>query len=334
MTRNELISIYILKILSEHASKENPMYQKDVNKYLEEEYKIEVTRKTLGKYVSYLREHELVEGRRGIYKLNKFTDEELRILIDSILYSPNIPGDVAKEIIEKLKELSFKSLDNKMLNINYIESFNRNQNKNLYDVLDKVDQAIENNQKVQVTICQYTIDGKLEDMWSTEISPYYIVASNSRYYIICYAGRKDQSGCKNLESRRVDRISKVEILKDQERTPLAEVTRSMSGFDIGKYMREHIYMFSGESDYITIKMREQHIGIFIDWYGLFDEYGSKFKVKKVEEGYIEITTKSNLNATYYWALQYGELVEVIKPISLRNKIIGGIESILSKYKEN
>lgn len=334
MKKKELLSIYILEILSEHASEEDKIYQKDVNKYLVEDYGIEVTRKTLGKYVSYLRKEGLIDGERGIYKINEFKDEQLRILIDSILYSQHIPGDEAKEIIEKLKNLSPKGLDNKMINISYIESLSRNENNSLYHVLDSVDRAIERNKKIKITICQYNINGELEDKWSNEISPYYIVASNSRYYIICHAGRKDDSGKEKLESRRVDRISRVEILEDKKRKPLTDVTGSRSGFDIGKYMKEHIYMFSGETDYITIRMLEEHIGYFIDWYGLFDEHGNKFNVKKVDGAYIEIRSKSNLNATYYWALQYGELVEVIKPLSLRKKLKEGIKSILYKYEND
>lgn len=333
MKGNELISIYILEILSQHAGEDRRMYQRDISRYLQEEYDIKVTRKTLGKYIASLREHGLVAGKRGIYKVNQFTDKELRIIIDSILYSQHIPAYSAKEIIKKLKDLSSKGLDKKMVNINYIESFNNNQNENLYNVLDNIDIAIEGNKKIKITVCHYNIDGELKDLWSDEISPYYIVASNSRYYIICYAGRKDKSGREMLESRRVDRISQAEILSDKKRVPLHEVTGNRSGFDLGKYMREHIYMFSGESDYITVKMQEKHIGYFIDWYGLSDEYGNKFRVKKSEEskGYVEITTKSNLNAAYYWALQYGELAEVIKPAALREKIRQGIKDILRKY---
>ena len=40
----------------------------------------------------------------------------------------------------------------------------------------------------------------------------------------------------------------------------------------------------------------------------------------------------NLNATYYWALQYGELAEIVEPASLRNRIKNGLESMLEKYK--
>lgn len=40
-----------------------------------------------------------------------------------------------------------------------------------------------------------------------------------------------------------------------------------------------------------------------------------------------------MNAVYFWALQYGEVVEVLLPESLRRKIGEGAANIFEKYKE-
>ena len=45
-----------------------------------------------------------------------------------------------------------------------------------------------------------------------------------------------------------------------------------------------------------------------------------------------IRTMNNENATYYWALQYGGMVEVLAPLALRNRIKAGLEEILKKYE--
>lgn len=36
---------------------------------------------------------------------------------------------------------------------------------------------------------------------------------------------------------------------------------------------------------------------------------------------------------YYWALQYGEIVEVVAPESLRKRIFEGVKKMMEKYDE-
>lgn len=324
MRRKELIDIYILEILSQYASENHKIYQKDIMRHLEDDYELKVSRKTLGTYLSCLRDNGYIKGNRGIYKVNKFSDMELRVLIDSVLYSQHIPQEVANDLITKLKELSSVGLKGIMRNVRYVNSLNRTGNDNLYGVLDGIDEGIEKNKKVRITRCGYNEKGKLQDIGTEVIDPYYIVASNSRYYIICYRGIENR-----LESRRVDRISSLEIL-DDTRKPLREIIKSSSGFDLGKYMREHVYMFSGESVTIKIKMHKNHLSYFVDW------FGNEFRAKNIEgeEDYIEITTINNANATYYWALQFGEIAEILGPKHLRSRVEKGIKNILKKYQDS
>lgn len=317
----ELLALYILEILSENANKNKRMYQQDILDQLKNNYNFVTSRKTLSKYNAALREFGYIEGKRGIYKVNKFSDNELRVLIDSILFASYIPAEKAKDLIEKLKSLSPLSLNNKIKNIHYVQDFSRTTNENLYPILDEIDEAIEKRKKIRITVCRFNEHATLEDVRTEIIHPYYIVNSNSRYYVICYAGYKDR-----LESRRIDRISKVEIL-DERATPLKRIIGERKNFDLGQYMNEHIYMFSGESVPIKLKLRKEHIGYFIDW------YGTDYSIAETDENYITIRVRANENATYYWALQYGHLVEVVEPTSLRKKLNEGLRDILKKYED-
>ncbi len=321
MYDKDLLVLYILEILNEYANEEKTIYQQDVLRLLEENYHIEIkSRKTLGKRISSLRDGGYIEGERGIYKVNKFTDNELRILIDSILFAPYIPSEEAKTIIEKLKSLSPISLKNKIRNIHYVRSLSRTRNDKLYPILDTIDEAIAKRKQIKITVCRFNEHAELEDIRTELIHPYYIVNSNSRYYIICYADRGDR-----LESRRIDRISKVEILEERIR-PLKNIIGERQNFDLGQYMNEHIYMFSGKSMPIKIKLRKEHIGIFIDW------YGTDYTISEKDQDDITIRVRANENATYYWALQYGHLVEIVEPLSLREKLKQGLKDILKKYE--
>src|SRR5690625_1103229 len=117
MYDKDLLVLYILEILSEYANEDKKIYQQDILNLLERNYNIEVTRKTLRKRIASLRYCGYVEGERGIYKKNKYKDDELSILIDSILFAPYIRADEETAIIEKLKSLATVSLKNKNRNI-------------------------------------------------------------------------------------------------------------------------------------------------------------------------------------------------------------------------
>lgn len=106
MRKSELIDIYILEILEKYAHKDHKITQNKIIELLNDEYGVECTRNTLSKYLSALREEGRIAGERGVYKVNKFSDEELRLLIDGVLFGQHIPADDAKTIIKKLKALS------------------------------------------------------------------------------------------------------------------------------------------------------------------------------------------------------------------------------------
>ncbi|MCH5344271.1 MAG: WYL domain-containing protein [Acetatifactor sp.] len=322
MRKKGLIDIYILEILEKYADKEHKLSQKQIIFYLEREYRLTLTRKTLSGYLAELRDDGYIEGERGVYKVNKFADNELRLLIDGVLFGQHVPQRNAYGLIQKLKSLSGNSLKNRIKHICYLESINHTPNVKLYEIIDIIDEAIEKNCKVELTICAYMMDGKLYDKATKTVDPYYLVTDRNRYYLICYAGRNN-----DLENRRVDRISHVTLLSERRR-PITDIAKYANGFDLANYMREHIYMFSGDSIWVVVEIRKQNIGDFIDW------FGSKFKLLQEKEDTIVVRARVNENAMYYWALQYGEIVEVLKPDKLRERLRHGTEQLLNKYVQN
>ena len=64
-------------------------------------------------------------------------------------------------------------------------------------------------------------------------------------------------------------------------------------FDIGKYVNEHIYMFSGDTVEATIKLANQKtINDVIDW------YGNDITVKEKDDG-LYVSLKVNEQAFLY-----------------------------------
>lgn len=90
-------------------------------------------------------------------------------------------------------------------------------------------------------------------------------------------------------------------------------------------MAEHIYMFSGNSTSISLRIHPFILDEIIDW------FGKDFSITESQEDYITLELKCNEEAMLYWALQYGQYAEVIKPDSLRQKLQAAATSIYNKY---
>lgn len=321
MNSKRLISIFILEILDRYSDSKRRLSQKEILSYLDKEYNIIITRKTLSEYINEMRNAGYIKGVRGVYNEKRFSDNELRLLIDGVLFGQHVPEKNANVLINKLKGLSPNGLSNRIKHICYLERINHTVNEKLYDIIDMLDYAIERNKKVELTLCAFDINGNLQNWGTKVVDPYYLVTDKCKYYLICYAGRNG-----DLENRRLDRISDVKVL-DEHRMPIKKLEKYSNGFDLADYMKEHIYMFSGDSKVITVRVRKKNIGDFIDW------YGREFRIIQEDEESVTIRLEANENAVFYWALQYGQIAEIIKPIQLRERINDTLNAMLERYKK-
>ena len=214
MDNNRLLAIHILEILNEHSNRNNKITQKEISYYLENNYGETVSRRTLSTYVQQLKQEGYVEGSRGIYRVDIFSEREIRTLIDGVMYGKHIPKDQADILITKLKMLSLNTMKDKAKNITYLSGINRTTNKNLYQILDVIDDAISRQLMIEITQFSSLPEGK-ESIWSPKIvDPYFVVADQSRYYLLCHGDRE------GLEPRRIDRIKDIRIVY-RKRKPLA-----------------------------------------------------------------------------------------------------------------
>ena len=84
-------------------------------------------------------------------------------------------------------------------------------------------------------------------------------------------------------------------------------------------------MFCGETVNVTLKTTPNMMDVLVDW------FGKDFKILKSTEDDLEIMVRSNENAIFYWALQYGPYVEVLSPPKLREDLAKEIRKMNEKY---
>ena len=70
-----MVSIYILEILATYSSSDHRLYQKEIQGYLQDVYRVDISRRTLQTHIDELKEEGYIDGYRGVYLIeNKFKD--------------------------------------------------------------------------------------------------------------------------------------------------------------------------------------------------------------------------------------------------------------------
>lgn len=330
----KMVTINILNILKKYSDMDHRLTQQDIAEILKKEYYMEVDRKTIKRNLMNLldldcgidyTEISRKDGKGNDttictdwYIQREFTDSELRLLIDSVLFSKNIPYTQCKQLIEKLKGLSNVYFDKKVKHICNLPD-NQPRNKELFYTIDILDEAISQNKKVAFMYNSYGSDKKLHPKRKKEyvMNPYQMVATNGKYYLICNYDKYD-----NLVNYRVDHITNIRIL-DETRKPLKELKERE--LNLPKHMAEHVYMYSGESIRAKFKVKNYLIDQIVDWFGIDVKITPIDNEECVAEVYV------NKEAFFCWALQYSLHTEVIEPQDMRDRIAKAVYEVNKKY---
>ncbi|MCR5626316.1 MAG: WYL domain-containing protein [Lachnospiraceae bacterium] len=320
----KMLNMLILEILKKYSDENHALSQQEIIRLLKQNYDMECDRRSVKSNVLSLQELGYDISMDKGYRLmsRDFDDSELRILIDSVLFSKSISTRQAKGLIEKLRDHASNYFNAKVSHVCNLPDLPRTSNKQAMYSLDVLNDAISEKRKISFMYNSVGIDLKLRPKWDNPavVNPYQIVANNGRFYLIGNFDKYD-----NVVHLRIDRMTDVKML-DEKAKPMKQVTELKNGLNLPRHMAEHMYMFGGESIPVKIETSEDMIQEFIDW------FGNDFSVEKLEDGKIRVRVVCNAQAMRFWALQYGPYIEVTEPKDLREIIIQDINVMAEKYK--
>lgn len=327
MTNGQIKKLYIiqiLEILKKYSDIDHPLIQRDIIDYMRRDYNVECERKAIGRNIENLRDvgYE-IEYNNGYYLVaREFEESELRFLVDSILASRYIPIRQAKDLIQKLTSQSNVYFKDKVKHISNIANMDHQETNEMFYTIDILSEAIAAKKQVRFFYRKYNLDKKLVNTSIDKhlVNPYQIILANGRYYLVGNMDKYD-----NVTHFRIERIWDIEM-ETSKRKDSKKVNELKQGFDLPKHMLEHIYMFSGESVTVTLRIDNEVIGDVIDW------LGTEIDIAEEDDGkHSQVTVKANQNAMKYWAMQFGEKVVVLKPEALRKQVKALISNIHKNY---
>lgn len=330
----KMVIINILEILKKYSDADHRLTQAQIGDYLKSDYMMEVDRKTIKRNLQNLLDLDCGIEYTEIMKTDKngeeapictdwyiartFDDSELRLLIDSVLFSKNIPSKQCKQLIHKLEGLSNVYFKGRVKHVCNLPE-NRPENPELFYTIDVLDEAISKNKKVEFVYNTYGTDKKLHPKRERTyvVSPYQMAATNGRYYLICNYDKYD-----NIDHYRIDHITKIQILKDSRKLLSA---LSEKQINLPKHMAEHVYMFGGKTVRAKFRAPSYIIDQIVDWFGTDTDF------KPLDGETVEVLVDVNENAFFCWAMQYGMHIEVLEPLSVRERVVCAVKDMAEKY---
>ena len=359
----KLVILYILDILQKYTDEEHRLSQKEIQDILRREYEMTVDRKAVKRnllnlieygsnieyrevsrkdifrkkdFVSYkgtsdFADKEISEDDllwTDFYLKQKFTNEELRLLIDSMLFSKHIPYSQAKELIKKLESLSniyFKSCSQYI----YPLPVERTDNKQVFYNIAILDDAIRKKKKVLFEYAEYHTDKKMhlkkrEDGSVREyiITPYQMAVQEGKYYLICNYDKYD-----DISNYRVDRIRNIQILEEKGKPFETLKWSGHQPMNLNEYMKEHVYMYSSENVFVKFRIVKAMISDVIDLFGK----GVNFSEET--DTHVSVSVHVNERAAEQFAKNYAPDVVILQPKRLRDKLRDDLKKSWEAYED-
>ena len=321
-----LACYYIMEVLKQYTDDKHYLSYAEISDKIKEKYNADIDPKTIGKYTNSLQEFGMDIAKKrnvGCALVGRiFDNSELSFLIDAVFSSKSITSTHAQALIKSLMGESSVYEQKRYDYVFKTDEISRYDNKSFFYTIDTITRAIEENKQISFTYNEFMTNKKTKTRFDGKefiINPYFMINNRGKYYLVCNYYKYD-----TLANYKIECISNIKIL-DTPIRPLNDL-QDTKDFDIGKYVNEHIYMFSGKTIEATIKLSNpKTINDVIDW------YGNDISVKEKDDG-LYITLKVNEQAFLYWALQYGMSVEIVKPVATKKKYVEMLKNIMSKYK--
>ncbi len=324
----KLALIYMLRILEAESDEAHPITQEALCALLEERYGVLLERKAVGRNLALLSEagYDILHTAGGYYLGERtFEPGELRLLIDSVLFSRHINPTQSRALAEKLSSLGgrhFRAHRNHVAAALAGEGAKNTQSQ-LFFAIELADEAIDAGERISFTYNKYGLDKRLHKSSEHIVSPYRMILQNQHYYLMGYTETYHK-----MAFFRMDKMSSVRRLG----TPAVPL-RTLPGYEAGLDDRELTtglpYMVAERPVPITFTCPVWLVDQVVDWFG----HSAEIKEDGGEDTY-RVTVRASSGAMEYWALQYARHVRILSPGDLRRRVAEILRSAGDDYAKN
>lgn len=320
--------LYILNVLKKYSDEEHMLTAAEIQRKIKEIYYVEIDTRTIRRNINLLKyklDYDIStreDNGKGYY-INRdpetdFEPGEVRAIIDNFSYANYIVPSIAKEIIKKCKNMQTVYENEKLKDYQIYSVNSKTENAEVIKNIEDISSSIYNNHKIKFEYWKYKITNKLEKqiVSTPTVSPFAIVYNKQEFYFI---GIKD--GQDKFYHYRLDRMKNVKELNEK-------ITIKKTKSQIKDFAESTVEMFGGKKEEIEAIC---HIWLLDT---VLETFGRNVTIEKIQNDkeHFKLLVDTNTLGFKMWAMRNIDLVEIKKPIELRNNMQEAIKKAMKKYE--
>ena len=252
---------------------------------------------------------EYVHNKGYHLKSHPFSLSILKILADAVASFRFLTVEDSEKLLKLLESLcsiyEAPLLRRGIILANRVKS----DNEQIFDNIAVINFAFRNNCQISFDYYDYDINNHLvlRGKIRRVCSPLNLIINNEHYYVVSYYKKYDNT----YTNFRLDRMKNIKIIDSTRNFPDEPL-------DLGQYIKSSFCMFSGKSEYVTLRfpLENKYCNI------VTDKFGKSVLMLKDKESsnhfIIHVPIKSEFPQTFFaWLFAFNGNVTIIKPEKLR-----------------
>lgn len=318
--------LYILQYLLENTDENNIAKTPDIIEHLENNYDIPVERKTIYTDIKLLQDYGEQNGLEIVYDpatkgykvmQREFELDELQIIIDCIQATKFITQRKAKELTDKLKQLTSRHNRPTLDRPSFVSNRIRNMNERVFNGLDNIHAAIADDRKISFRYFNYDLQKEKEyNKKSYVASPYAILWNDGQCYLLAFEGGK-------MKHFRADRMDSVHILDKEKRDGKEEY----KALRLSERSTKIFAMFGGVEERVTLRFSKHLTGVVID------RFGRDLMMIPDGDKHFTVTVNVEISPQFFgWLCGLGKGVRLVSPATVVEQLKEFIKGIAGLYE--
>lgn len=314
----------LLDVLRRCSDEEHPLTVNEIKQHLENEYDLTLERRTIYSNIELLSQNgyevsTYEDNRKGYYLLERQFDKgEVLLLCNAIHASHFISNKQSDELISKLLSTQSKYQAKEFQDKVYMANPLKTPNKQLLYTIEAVSEAIRDKKQLSFTYLRYDSSKKLVARRPEPyiVEPRYIVYSDSRAYMIVTSLNHD-----GFIHYRLDRMKDARVLNEKVR-PLSK------DIDAYEYARNKLFMYNGETGFVTFCCDNSVIDQMIDI------FGTELSIISSDDDHFYIRVKTSDTGAIILAQQYMDSITIMEPEELKEKFKKKLKEVSKRYNKS
>ena len=327
LAKSKIVLLKIYEILRDQTDEQHLLGTQELTAELNG-LGFECERRQLYSYLNYMKDFGyLAEGKVGKQKAYYFKESEreisyaqVRFIVDMVQSASFLTKSQTKAIVSSIMMMAGSNkaerLKSEVIRFDDI----KHGNETIFDSLVSIDKAIAQNKQISFLYNPLRFNEEVSPK-PTICDPIALIFNNGYYYIFCRRLDKERPSI-----YRLDRMNNVKV-EDTPRLITQQTVNELKKDNL-KCSLPVFGMWLGETEEVTLRLQNKHLGDIVDKFGNVTCFADTEK-----DGWFTTTISVNVSPVFLgWCASYGNELEITSPQSVRDKLRKTLENALNQYK--